>query len=214
MALSLQQTQAISELAKHLYPFLPGKPHPFADQSISFQGVAAALGLNQFWHGGSKLPAIHGLLTETLRNRSDKFCPLLIETVQKGIAYRQSKNDPITREEIETLNKLVARVGFKIPELHGPEFLNTLPRKPSKGKEESPSIKLSDSVTQALEEKLLNISLCPAQERGFAFEDFLAELFEAQGLVPRHSFRLVGEQIDGSLQFQLAKRNWQRSHIR
>jgi hypothetical protein len=36
--------------------------------------------------------------------------------------------------------------------------------------------------------------------RGFAFERFLNDLFDTFGLAPRGSFRLVGEQIDGSFQ--------------
>jgi Restriction endonuclease len=36
------------------------------------------------------------------------------------------------------------------------------------------------------------------QERGFAFERYLKELFETFGMEPRSAFRLVGEQIDGS----------------
>lgn len=36
------------------------------------------------------------------------------------------------------------------------------------------------------------------QQRGFAFEKYLNRLFEAYGLEPRDSFRVVGEQIDGS----------------
>lgn len=36
------------------------------------------------------------------------------------------------------------------------------------------------------------------QSRGFAFEKYLERFFEANGLQPRGSFKLVGEQIDGS----------------
>lgn len=40
MALPLKEAQAATELAEKLYPFLPGKPHPYADQTLSFPGVA------------------------------------------------------------------------------------------------------------------------------------------------------------------------------
>ncbi len=36
------------------------------------------------------------------------------------------------------------------------------------------------------------------QSRGFAFEKYIKEFFEIYGLQPRGSFKLVGEQIDGS----------------
>ena len=46
-----------------------------------------------------------------------------------------------------------------------------------------------------------------AQARGYLFETFLNDLFEFEGLDPRRSFRLVGEQIDGSF-------NWRsRTHL-
>lgn len=45
--------------------------------------------------------------------------------------------------------------------------------------------------------KLTDYSDTP-QSRGFAFEKYLLHLFEANGLEPRGSFKIVGEQIDGS----------------
>ena len=46
-----------------------------------------------------------------------------------------------------------------------------------------------------------------AQARGYLFETFLNDLFEFEGLDPRRSFKLVGEQIDGSF-------NWRsRTHL-
>lgn len=216
MHLSLSQTQAVNELANHLYSFLPGKAHPFADQAISFEGVAAFFSLGKFWPGGSKLPAISQLLSGTLEFESNKFCPLILEVVRKGMAYRQSKNDPITLEEIQRLNELVARIGFKIPELHDPKFLGGLPRKLVK-EEEKPSTILTNSKMQELRTKLIKVSSLPPQERGFEFERFLTDLFGASGLAPRGSFRLVGEQIDGSLQFQgetyLVEATWRNTLV-
>lgn len=47
-------------------------------------------------------------------------------------------------------------------------------------------------------EQLLGLSSLEPQPRGYAFEKFLQELFTAFGLAARQSFRLRGEQIDGS----------------
>jgi len=44
---------------------------------------------------------------------------------------------------------------------------------------------------------LANFSGTP-QERGYAFERYLYDLFKNSGLEPRQSFKLTGEQIDGS----------------
>jgi hypothetical protein len=59
------------------------------------------------------------------------------------------------------------------------------------------------SLSESLKDNLLIISQLPPVERGYAYERFLKELFDAHGLSARASFRLIGEQIDGS--FQLAE---------
>ncbi len=127
MRLTLIQEQTISELGKHLYDFLPAKAHPFASPSISLEGAANAVHLGQFWQGGSKQPALVALLRATLENKPDRFCDLINEIVRKSILYRQNKGNPITREDIQTLNELLVRVEFKIPELRNPKFLDGLP---------------------------------------------------------------------------------------
>src|ERR1051325_4262830 len=99
MSLSLSESQAINEIAKRLYEFLPGKAHPFADQRISFLAAAHDCGVGPLWSGGSKLPAIASLLQETLEHHRDRFCPLLLEVIKRGLIYRNSKRNPITREE-------------------------------------------------------------------------------------------------------------------
>ena len=39
-----------------------------------------------------------------------------------------------------------------------------------------------------------------AHQRGYAFEAFLNRLFDEFGLSPRKALKIVGEQIDGSLE--------------
>lgn len=51
---------------------------------------------------------------------------------------------------------------------------------------------------QRLHDALIALSPLEPQPRGYDFEKFLTELFNAFGLNARGSFRLVGEQIDGS----------------
>lgn len=53
-----------------------------------------------------------------------------------------------------------------------------------------------------LSKRLTEIRGLPAQERGYAFEKFLVDLFDTFRLKARQPFRLKGEQIDGS--FELA----------
>jgi hypothetical protein len=51
---------------------------------------------------------------------------------------------------------------------------------------------------ERLAARLVELESMPPQPRGFAFEGFLDSLFAVCGLSPRKSFRLIGEQIDGS----------------
>ena len=91
--------------------------------------------------------------------------------------------------------------------------------KPSSNKvEESPQHQAAGSPANTeslkrLQEQLLQLHSLSPQERGFAFERFLSDVFELHKLAPRRSFRLVGEQIDGSFQLShdvyLVEAKWQ-----
>lgn len=80
-----------------------------------------------------------------------------------------------------------------------------------------PAAEANPSVTPAmitsLRDRFLKISALPPQERGYALEKFLYELFETYQFNPRPSFRVVGEQIDGSIEFAhefyLVEAKWQ-----
>ena len=212
MRLTLPQEQAVNELAPVLYPFLPGKPHPFADPSLSFGGIAASMGLGQFWAGGSKQPAIVKLLKATFENRPEKFCELMLEIVRKGMTYRRNKGEAVTREDIYTINGLLEKLGFKIPELHDRKLLDALP---SIHKKQAST--LSPEKRKALSEQLVKLSSLSSQQRGYSFEAFLNDLFTCFELTPRGAFRLVGEQIDGSFQLHgetyLVEATWRNEPV-
>lgn len=192
---TLADTQTVNEIARILYDYLPGKPHPFADQALSFPGVAQQVGIAQFWPSGSKLPALTKLLLSTLEYRRDLFSILILKIVQNGIIYRTNKDNPVTRDEIQQLNALILKLNFKIPELWDPKFLDVLP---SRKKEHT----ISQTETQAksvdLQKKYKDLRELEPQERGYAFERFLNDWFGYEKLSPRGPFRLIGEQIDGS----------------
>jgi hypothetical protein len=198
MALSLKESQSINEMAELLYSFLPGSHHPYAAAAISFPGVANKLGLSEYWMGGSKKPAITQLLQATLDYHRDKFCTLIVEIVRTGFVYRSNKGNPITRDEIVDLNNLITQVSFKIPEMWDPEFLDSLPS-PHKVEKQAQE-PLNKEAIESLKNDLIKLTSLKPQERGFAFERFLNELFGVYKLDPRSSFRITGEQIDGSFQ--------------
>ena len=220
MPISLSETQAVAELAEHLYTYLPGKAHPYARPAISFETISAQLGLGNFWPGGSKLPAITMLLERTLEHQRGRFCDLLLAVVREGLKYRMKRGQPVTRDDIETLNQLVSKVGFKIPELWDPTFLDSLPSGLRANKEEIEVHPQADPTAERLAElrqTVLNLEKLETQRRGYAFEVFLNELFAEFGLAPRGSFRLQGEQIDGSFEFEsstyLVEAKWQSKPV-
>ena len=217
MNFSLIEIQTISELADFLYLFLPGNPHPFADRSISFAGIANDLGLEKFWPGGSKRPAIAALIEGTLSQTKNKFCPLMIQIVTRGLKYR-GKSNPITKEEIEQLNEFIKKLGFKIPELWDPNFLRSLPSiKPEEDKLATAKKETLKNTLPLLLNELLNLNKLAPQERGYTFEKFLNTLFNTFDMKARSPFRLVGEQIDGSIEFEgniyLIEAKWQNALV-
>lgn len=213
MSLSLSESLAINEIARFLYDFLPGNPHPYANQGISFQGIAREMNLIMFWQEGSKLPAITTLLENTLDHHRDLFCDLILEIVRRGLKYRNNKGNPITREEILKINELITKIDFKIPELWNNDFLNSLPSDTIENEKQQFDL----NKLETLKKSLVDFVLINEQKRGFKFEKFLKELFDTFGLKPKSSFRLVGEQIDGSLQLEgytyLIEAKWQNKPV-
>ena len=210
MSISLRDAQEIDELAGVLYEMLPGSGNP----RLSFPTVAQQLGLSAYWTGGSKRPAIVTLLSATFERERHRFCELIDGIVRQSISWRAGRGFPLTRHEIEDINRILARLGYKIPGLHDADFLSRLERR----KKEADGRKPKDPAQLAtLKTDLLGISSLAQTRRGFAFETFLGDLFDFHGLAPRRSFRLKGEQIDGSFQHDghtyLFEAKWQNAQI-
>ncbi len=91
--------------------------------------------------------------------------------------------------------------------------LGVAPSSSSKQQEDTLQIKID--VSQQLADRLIEVSSLPAQKRGYEFEKFLKGLFDAYDLSARASFRLIGEQIDGSFVVHndtyLLEAKWQNS---
>lgn len=219
MPLPLGETQHLNRLADLLYEFLPGKPHPYADPRTSFKGVAKDLGLGRLWTDGSKLPAITELLSGTYATDKARFATLVLVIVRRGLSYREVKN-PVRRQEIDTINDVLLKLKLRVKDLHDDGFLDSLPGKARTPKASSPppdsdSTKAIDLGT--LRAKLEQLAAMDPSPRGFAFERLLTDLFAAFDLAPRGSFRLTGEQIDGSFhhgsQTYLVEAKWQGKQI-
>lgn len=76
-----------------------------------------------------------------------------------------------------------------------------------------PQSPVKPETLAGLRGRFLQISSLPPHDRGYALEKFLHNLFDAYRFNPRPSFRIVGEQIDGSIEFEheiyLIEAKWQ-----
>lgn len=195
---TLRDSQLAAELADALYDFLPGKPNPFANADLSFPGAARAAGVSTPWPMGSKRPALAGLLAGTLERERARFCPLVEQIVHRALQYRAGKQ-PLTREEVDRVNEIVLRIGFKIPGLHDAAFLRSLPAaQPTPAAATTAALSVDAATRERLERDLIALAAMDPLPRGYAFERFLNDAFRVYGLAPREPFSLRGEQIDGS----------------
>ncbi len=125
-----------------------------------------------------------------------------VEKFLKVIGYAIAQ--AYTEEERKILQNLCEREGFLVD---GIQIFRQSPKKQSK-KTSVPS-----SVLEEFKQRLVEISKLEPHDRGFAFEKFLGGLFEVHGLAPRNSFRITGEQIDGSFEINsdvyLLEAKWQ-----
>jgi hypothetical protein len=191
--LSLTESQSVENLADVLYDFLPGS----GNSKTAFPLAAQQANVGEFWQPGSKRPGIVALLTQTLMHKRHCITPLMLSIVRQAMTWRRGKGDPLKRAEIDAVNAALIELRIKIPELHDPKFLDSF-GPAAAARQDPPLHKIPASQSTALMEKLMQLTAMAPQPRGFAFETFLADLFSAYNLAPRASFRLVGEQIDGS----------------
>jgi hypothetical protein len=124
MPLTLMQSRAIDELMLLLVEWLPGSS-PWG--AYTFADAAAENGVGEFWRGGSKKPALTELLRLTYERESGHFCPLVLTIVQRGMSYRRQKDWPVLRADVEGLNAIVERLGFKDPGALGPRLPRLAP---------------------------------------------------------------------------------------
>ncbi len=110
-----------------------------------------------------------------------------------------AKRHPLDTETEDSYLRIVERFGGSLPgKVSAPAPLEPMP---------------PESVLARLKEQLIEISKMQPQPRGYAYETFLKDVFDAYGLAGKAAFRLTGEQIDGSFVFEhqtyLLEAKWQ-----
>ena len=116
------------------------------------------------------------------------------------------------RTALDTLNALweyreISGVTHDYPELDDTvrdaffrilERLGAQPQTQAKPSSAPSQPSIDAGAASSLADRLLQVSRLEPQPRGYAFEKFLNDMFNVYGLSARASFRLAGEQIDGS----------------
>ncbi len=191
----IRQTKLISQIATMLYKWLPGSSPPFGNV-FTFAEVAQKHGLQAYWPGGSKLPAIQSLIEGAFQNSC--LGPLIVTVAREGMKYRDKKGDPITKEEVVMLDHALRDLGLAISELSNPDFLRLLPESSTMHQSKN-SGKVPEGVLVALKKRCDLMETNPdVQNRGYEFQELLFDILSVFGLSPGKPFRVTGEEVDGS----------------
>ena len=218
----------MSDIAEILYDFLPGSGNASWKGHVSFSTISVKCGVGEFWQGGSKLPAIIGLLESTYSLRRTHFERLIVEIVRAGITYRKRRSTPIQPGEIDALKGHLVEIGFKFPDLWDDEFVSSLglgsaERASRRVEEENKRREFRHVETvghlqalNSLQQEFFALhAMASPQEAGRAFERVLNRLFQLEDLAPREPFRIVGEEIDGSFELDhetyLLEAKWEKT---
>jgi hypothetical protein len=235
--LSMVEAAAIADLVSHLYTFLPASNSP-----LTFGTAADKAGVGEFWpkHGVGFKPSKTTMIDQLVRNvferRRERFSNLVVQIVQASLQYRNVKRNPLRRDEISRLNEILVQLKIKIPDLHDEAFLSALASSTSAASGQAVEATANEptddqagrnlaeqrlTVQKALEElhdRFLRLHSNPdRQSAGYALEKLLNDLFRLFDLSPKESFRVVGEQIDGSFYFEkevyLLEARWTKDQI-
>lgn len=114
-----------------------------------------------------------------------------IKTLQALWEYREARRRDRGREE--WVNNAEGRFLALLNKMQGKPGQAAMQGDPPKPAFERPRI-------LALKQRLIELSDLEPQPRGYAFEAWLTDAFNAFGLAAREPFRIRGEQIDGSFQ--------------
>ena len=152
--------------------------------------------------GGSKAKRLRYYLRQADRQTA-------LDTLNALWEYREASSINADYPELDdsvrtVFYRLIERLGGKPPE----------PVVPTNSHRER---RIDDAETSALAARLVEVSTMDPQPRGYAFERFLKDVFDAYGMSARASFRLTAEQIDGSFvladQTYLLEARWRNAKV-
>ena len=133
--------------------------------------------------GGSKAKRLRYYLRQADRRTAlDTLSALWEYREISGVTHDYPKLDDTVRDAFFSI---LERLGAPPQSQAAP---STTPSQPS----------IDPGAASSLADRLLQVSKLEPQPRGYAFEKFLNDMFNVYELSARASFRLAGEQIDGS----------------
>jgi hypothetical protein len=159
---------------------------------------------------GSKANRLRGFWQVAPDSHVAKSIDQLLIYIDTQIAIRRLGADKFPDHLVQRARTISSRLSGAAPVKPAADPINSQPATPhSNAQPFTPDAQ----ALVGLRDKFVELHSMTPQERGFAFERFLNELFNLFHLAPRGSFRLVGEQIDGSFQIgqdvYLVEAKWQ-----
>jgi len=145
------------------------------------------------------------IIDEYYPDRGLSFTDLVVSVdAQESLVERR-----LNRLRVRQIIKYEASV-FKIADYDkADEYLNKIEKQTKK--------EIDPKILKDFKQKLLKLNDLNPQERGYQFEKLLQEIFELFDLTPRPSFKLIGEQIDGSIELDnhtyLVEAKWQNKPV-
>lgn len=103
---------------------------------------------------------------------------------REAVRLRDRREDKVPEAQ-ERIGNLIHRLGGQRPQKPG-------------ARKDKTTAGADPARLEVLTQELVRVSMLAPQPRGYAFESFLKDLFDAYGLEGREPFRIRGEQIDGS----------------
>lgn len=134
--------------------------------------------------GTSKAKRLRSYLKQSSKENVIRVLSALWE--YREVKRKRARTEEKKPEFITEYFQLIQRLGGKAPQ--------------AQNQSPSSELMLEDSIADELLMKLMEVSKLNPHPRGYAFEKFLKELFDVNGMAGHASFRLVGEQIDGSFE--------------
>jgi hypothetical protein len=207
-------TTTEKQILEELFKMRGGYVLNFSDRTFG-EFFRDDLGMNIFdqkynYASGSKANRLRGFWQVAQDSHVAKSIEQLLIYIDTQVAIGRLSADEFPDHLVRRARTISSRLSGAVPVKPPAESIPSQPPAPHPNTQPSTP---DPQAVAGLRDKFVELNSMTPQERGFAFERFLNELFNLFHLAPRGSFRLVGEQVDGSFQIgqnvYLVEAKWQ-----